>query len=321
LEFLEDPLLAQALFEADRRFRLFSWGTEADQCFRLVHGKSSLKDNNFSIDLLGDRLLLAWYKESMNETEQKRFTRFAEDIGKPLVVRLPHSQLVLNQQSAVNNLDSVWQVKETPLCFELRSQSGAFVGLSPLQRLQRNWVRQNAIDKSTLVLFAQTCSFAVAAKMGQAKEITSVDSNKNLLNWGRRNFEINGIDLELEKESCKFLCRESMAFLKQAVSKKAKFDLVVCEAPSFLRGEKGVFKIDNDLEALLSLCLEVLAPQGKLLFSTTFEGFFVDDVKKAILKVQKSLKISNLQIYSIQPAFDLELPYEKAQLKSFLIEV
>ena len=88
--------------------------------------------------------------------------------------------------------------------------------------------------------------------------------------------------------SYKFFCRESLVYLKQCLVKETRFDLIVCEAPSFLRGEKGVFKIENDLETLLKSCLQSLNPEGKLLFSTTSEKLFIEDIRKTVSKIQKT---------------------------------
>ena len=108
-------------------------------------------------------------------------------------------------------------------------------------------------------------------------------------------------------------------YLDQCLGKNTKFDLIICDPPSFSRGDKGIFKIETALETLLENCLKSLSPKGDLLFSTNFENFYIPDIKDAILKVQKKLKIQNLEINCIQSAFDFELPGKKSILKSFLI--
>jgi 23S rRNA G2069 N7-methylase RlmK/C1962 C5-methylase RlmI len=146
--------------------------------------------------------------------------------------------------------------------------------------------------------------------------VVSVEANRKPLNWGQRNFELNSLDLK----SYQFLCRDGLVFLRQALSKGTQFDLVICDAPSFLRGEKGIFRIEKDLEGLLEGCLKLLKPQGELLFSTAHEGLLVDDLRRRIEAVQKTLQI-DLQIQCIQAALDFELPDERPSLKSFLIQI
>jgi 23S rRNA G2069 N7-methylase RlmK/C1962 C5-methylase RlmI len=308
MSFLEDQTLSKILFEADRRFRLYSFSVPKDQCFRLVHGKSTASETGFSVDQFGEHLVLNWPKEFLHDQDAKRFTSFSKWLNKPLMVRMQKAKKFDAEQS--------WIAKEKNTNYELKNEVGHTVGLVLNQRLHRHWVQKNSKEKAVLSLFAQTCGYALAAALGGAREVTAIDSSKKDLLWGKRNFQQN----QLDPEKFKFLCRDSAPFLKQALSKNVKYDLIICDAPAFLRGEKTVFKIESDLEVLLTSALQCLAPGGLLLFATTFEGFFVADLKSAFLRAQKSLKISRLEIDCIQPAFDFELPYEKPLLKSFLIQ-
>ena len=120
-------------------------------------------------------------------------------------------------------------------------------------------------------------------------------------------------------EQIKFLCRDSLTYLEQCVQKKICFDLIICDVPSFYRREKGLFKIEKDLESLLELCLKSLNQNGQLLFSTQYEEFYINDLKEAFVKTQKKLKIKDLEINCILPSMDFERPQEKTNLKSFLI--
>ncbi len=323
LNLLENTILAKALFETDRRQRLFS-GTTSDQCYRLVHNKNDFKDLGFTIDQFGENLILSSYTEDWTEADQQTFTYYANYVKKPIFVRLMYnrgkdavhkSQFHILPSTVSKTLETVWIAHENQTKYEMRSDSGQSFGLFLDQRLQRNWVKQNTNKKSVLNLFSYTCGFSVAAALGEAREVTSVDTSKNVLNWGRRNFEINQIDTEKHK----FLCRDSITFLEQSLTKNIKYDLIICDPPSFSRGEKGVFKIETSLETLLRNCLACLSEKGDLLFSTNFENFVVDDIRKAILKVQAELKIKNLEINCVHSALDFELAGKRSILKSFLI--
>ena len=306
---LKNPTLASALFECDRRLRLFA-GAAFDQCYRLVH-----KEFGYTIDQFGKNLVLSSYDETWSDADQKTFSEFAALIKKPVVLRMMHnrgkdplnkSQLVLGDLPVETN----WLAKENEIIFEIRSDSGQSFGLFLDQRLQRNWVLQNSENRDVLNLFSYTCGFSVAAALGRAKLVTSVDTSKNVLAWGKRNFTHNGI----LPESHRFLLRDSLDYLDQCAKKQIRFDLVICDPPSFSRGEKSVFKIENELENLLRKCIAILNPGGDLLFSTNFENFFIEDIRKSILKVN-----AEVQIYNILPALDFELPGKSPLLKSFLI--
>lgn len=320
LQLLTDTLLAKALFETDRRKRLFSAGVADTQCFRLMHGKE--ESSGFTIDQFGQYLTLSSFNEHWTDANLKTFSAFAETVKKSIYVRLMHnrgkdplnkSQLFIGAGAP----EKVWVASESNINYEMRADSGQSFGLFLDQRLQRNWVLNNSKGREVLNLFSYTCGFSVAAALGGAVQVTSVDTNKNVLNWGRKNFEIN----KLEPTKYKFLLRDSLDFLESCLKKQLKFDLIICDPPSFSRGEKGVFKIETSLETLLRNCLNCLSENGDLLFSTNFENIYIDDIRKIILKLKNELGLKKLEVFNIHPALDFELAGQKPVLKSFLIKM
>ncbi|MFN8945547.1 MAG: class I SAM-dependent methyltransferase, partial [Pseudobdellovibrionaceae bacterium] len=234
LTLLKDLSLTQILFEADRRQRLF--GETKQSCFRWVHTR------DFSIDQYGEKLILNWNKNEWTSSLEKRFLKFSQLVGRSMVFKTPEAPVP----------ESTWVVQENGYKVECRvSMSpsvGLGVGLLLNQRLQRGWVYKNSNGKSVLNLFAQNCGYGLAAASGHADSVICVDSNGKSLNWGKRNFELNALD----PSKSKFLCRDSLVFLKQASKQTAQFDLIICDAPSFYRGEKGIFKIEKDLPELIN---------------------------------------------------------------------
>jgi 23S rRNA (cytosine1962-C5)-methyltransferase len=294
LSLLEHVVSAQLYFEADRRERLFAKAGR-EQCYRLGH-----KDSVFSLDQFGETLVLTPHKERWTDTDMKVAETFAKSKGKKLIVQ------------KFSNDTTNWIAVEGDARYELNCDS---LGLPLSLRLQRNWILNHTKGKSVLNLFSSACSFGVAAAKGQASQVTSVDLNKKALERGRKNFELN----QLSGESFKFLLRDSLTFLEQTKVKKMNYDLIVCETPSFFRREKGIFKVESDLEALIQSCLECLGREGELLLSVNSPTIYIDDIRKLILKIQQSLRFPKLEIACILPALDFELPGEKTQLKSFLI--
>lgn len=295
LSLLDDLLTAQVFFEVDRRERLFS-KANSNQSYRLGH-----KDSYFTLEQFGESVVLTWLKDNLPEFELKKFSKLAKAKGKHLVIhKAPKAESVS------------WLAHEGEVCFEIRNDSA---GLLLNQRLQRNWVLNHCEKKSVLNLFSSTCTYGVVAALGKASQVTSVDTNKNALNWGRKNFELN----QLNPASFNFLCRDSLTFLDQCLNKKSAFDLIICDVPAFIRHEKSIFKIESGLEPLLENCLKCLTDRAELLFLTSYDGLYIDDIRRAIFKVQKKLNLENLEINSLLPSLDFELPNEKPQLKSFLI--
>lgn len=322
LALLQDRILAKALFETDRRQRLFANNKNQDQCLRLVHNKDDA-DFSFTMDQFGPYLALSCYNEVWTEANRKTFSRFSEILQKTIYVRLMHNRgkdplnksQFLIQAALSGAAATVWVAKEQDIKYEFRSDSGQSFGLFLDQRLQRNWVLKNSKDRDVLNLFSYTCGFSVASALGGAKQVTSIDTNKNVLNWGRKNFEINGLD----PANYKFLLRDSLDFLESSLKKNLKYDLIICDPPSFSRSEKGVFKIETSLELLIRNCLGCLTDKGDLLFSTNFENIYIDDIRRIILKLKNEPGLKSLEVFNIHPALDFELAGQKPILKSFLI--
>jgi 23S rRNA (cytosine1962-C5)-methyltransferase len=300
LSLLSDLTLTKALFNFDRRRRLFGQLSDYELCLRLVHNLNNSIDPGYTIDKFGKLLIINLIKENWNESYQSSFKKLSKIINQSLLIQ---NQNTLEQQSCI--------VKEGIMQFEVRFDSGPNVGLPLNQRLHRNWVLNNVKQKSVLNLFSNTGYYGVAAALGGANDLTLIDLNKNNLSWSKKNFELNSLDLQ----KCKFLCRDSLLYLEQAIKKKLKFNTIICDSPSFYRREKGIFKIEKDLEKLLSMCFECLEKQGELLFLTNYDNFYIDDLRKLFHKVK-----SNIEIKCILPSLDFELPNEKTNLKSFLIK-
>ena len=309
LSLLDDMALARAYFEIDRRLRLYS-SAQPDQCFRLIHSQNSATDLGYHLDQFGKILILHWHRENWSTTDEKRFTLLAEALHKPLLVRFSDKNYL---SFPAEKIPEKWIVKESDRSYEIHSSS--YVGLFTNQRLQREWVAKNSHSKSVLNLFSQTGTYSVAAARSGALQVTSVETNKAALTWSRTNFKLNSEPLDKSL----FLLRDSLTFLDQCLNKNLKYDLIICDAPSFMRCEKGFFKIEQSLEELLTKCISSLNPEGEFLFSTSFEDFYIDTILKIILKVQSQLKLARLEVNCLLASLDYELPDQKTNLKSFLI--
>jgi 23S rRNA (cytosine1962-C5)-methyltransferase len=328
LALLEDRNLAGALHDLDRRQRLFARAFEGgglvNETLRLMrHGEPGRRE--MSLDLSRSGLALAWYKETWTPPDESLYRTLAASLQKPIRVRLMNPKL---RDGAGRAPEMRW---ESPSQAPSRAQeeegapvadattapimAAPAIGVFPEHRLLHGWVRENTSAKSVLVLFSSSSLFGLAAIEGGAAEVTSVDSSKSALALERKTFEANG----LTSAPVKFLNRDALTFLDQCHSKSRKFDLVICEAPAFARGDKHHFKIEDDLESLLMKAIDVLTPKGSLLFSTQAPALFADDVRVALLKARSALGLKDFSVTSFRSPLDCELPGEAPVLKSFLV--
>jgi 23S rRNA (cytosine1962-C5)-methyltransferase len=112
--------------------------------------------------------------------------------------------------------------------------------------------------------FAYTCGFSVCAALGGART-TSLDLSRKYLEWGRRNFELNGLDPAAHD----FIHGDALDWLRRLAKKGRRFDTVVLDPPTFSQSkEGGVFRAEKDYGRLAGQALGVLKPGGVLLAST-----------------------------------------------------
>jgi 23S rRNA (guanine2445-N2)-methyltransferase / 23S rRNA (guanine2069-N7)-methyltransferase len=149
--------------------------------------------------------------------------------------------------------------------------TGLFLDHRPLRmRIQRE-----AAGKRFLNLFAYTGAATVHAIRGGATSTTSVDLSNTYLNWALRNLELNTRDLSrhrLIRADCK-------AWLADAIHRSERYDLILLDPPSFSNSKstEDVLDIQKDHAALIRACVDLLAPNGRLYFSTNLRSFKLDE--------------------------------------------
>jgi 23S rRNA (cytosine1962-C5)-methyltransferase len=156
---------------------------------------------------------------------------------------------------------------ERHLKFAIDFNAGYSVGLFIDQRENRRYIRQVSPAR-LLNCFAYTCSFSVAAASVGAQTV-NVDLSKKSLARGRENFGLNGLPTQNQK----FIADDVMTVLPRLARKGEKFDMIILDPPTFSRSHRGkTFNVENDFEELLSLAMEVIARDGRILLSTNCLG-------------------------------------------------
>jgi 23S rRNA (cytosine1962-C5)-methyltransferase len=170
-------------------------------------------------------------------------------------------------------------IPENGIRFELSFEQGYSVGLFLDQRDNRRrlltghvgggfqlYPTKETPDAVPAVLntFAYTCGFSVcAAKAGALT--TSLDLSKGYLEWGKRNFALNGLD-PAEHE---FIYGDVFDWLKRLKRKKRLFDVVLLDPPTFSQSKhSGAFRAERDYGKLVAMALPLLRPGGVLFAST-----------------------------------------------------
>lgn len=163
-------------------------------------------------------------------------------------------------------------VRESGFRFCIRPYDGYSVGLFLDQRANRRFVTEALVPgQAALNLFGYTGSFSVYAATKGAR-VDTIDLSRRYLQWARENFEANG----LPKDMHRFFADNAVTFLKRAVKRPKRYDLIVLDPPSFSRSREGTFRVRADLPALARTAAELLAPGGLLFVSSNYEGWPID---------------------------------------------
>jgi len=171
-------------------------------------------------------------------------------------------------------------VRENGVKFELSFAEGYSVGLFLDQRdnrrrflmshvaaglpLPASLVTPHSSPPEILNTFAYTCGFSVCAALAGAR-VTSLDLSRKYLDWGRRNFVLNGLDPAAHD----FIYGDAFDWLRRLAKRGRRFDAVILDPPTFSQSKtRGRFQAERDYARLAGDALAVLKPGGLLLAST-----------------------------------------------------
>ncbi len=135
-------------------------------------------------------------------------------------------------------------------------KTGAFLD----QRESRRRVRGLAAGRRALNLFSYAGGFSLAARLGGASHVTSVDRAAGGHASAQRSYRLNGLDPGADA----FVTADAFAFLEAAAARGERFGLVVCDPPSFAPNERSKARALGAYRALHAACARVLAPGGVL---------------------------------------------------------
>jgi len=282
---------------------------EVTDAFRLIHGASDAWPGWY-VERLGE-YLLSQAEQALSAEQLAELGRLVERFAargayhKILSRQVRRSttaeaspQLVLGEAAPER-----FAIRENGIQFELGFNEGYSVGLFLDQRDNRRRlvsghiaadfpVRANAgpVAWEVLNVFAYTCGFSVCAARAGAKT-TSLDLSKKYLEWGRRNFSLNGLDPAAHD----FIYGDAFDWLRRLGKKGRAFDVVVLDPPTFSQSkEHGTFRADKDYGKLVAAALPVLKPGGVLLASTNAADWapeeFLADVGAAVRGAGRKLQ-------------------------------
>ncbi len=300
------------------RSRTTSIPMEETNAFRLVHGASDGWEGAY-VEQLGS-CLLAQTSEPLRKDQIAMLESWSATAGFPgggiyhkLLLRRVRG--IAPQQVSPERVSGAvaserFVIRENGLQFELSFQEGYSIGLFLDQRdNRRRWKCGHVAagfdlkvpgfeSRELLNTFSYTCGFSVAAAAGGWRT-TSLDLSKKYLEWGRRNFTLNGIDLVGQD----FVYGDTLDWLRRWAKKGRKFQGIVLDPPTFSESkEHGRFQAERDYGKLVQAAVGVLSPGGVLLASTNAAKL---DPETFIAEVQAGVRAAGKKVgqthYAPQP--------------------
>jgi len=315
----ESPSLCSFLGAMDLRDQLIQRKYLSTDSYRLVHSEFPA----FRIDRLGDQF---WVYDYISHSDKNTETSISkETLLQALFQHYPNTPTWVRemqnrgQQPNQSLLQSIhqpeprWIIIENQIHYEMRADQGMSPGLFLDQRENRHWIRSHSQNRKVLNLFSYTCGFSLNAALGGASEVVSVDVSQAFLNWGKKNFELNA----LVPANYEFWAADSIEFLRRTLKIKRRFDLIICDPPSFGRSNKGVFNIEKDLSQMIALAFQLLNPSGLIFISTNYERW---DPSQFKTKAIANLLSNSFQIVSSPPVAIDFLDTTHPLLKNLIIE-
>ncbi len=196
-------------------------------------------------------------------------------------------------------------VREHGMRFLVDIVHGQKSGLFLDQRENRRLIRRYAAGLSVWNGFAYTGGFSVAAGLGGARRVVTVDSAAPAVAAARRNFALN----QLDPSAHEFYADDVFVHLQRVAQRGVVYDLVIVDPPSFAPTHRALPTALAAYRELHRLALAAVAPGGLLAAASCSshvpEAEFLATLLDAAQQTRRRLRI--LEIHG-QPADHPTLP-------------
>ena len=166
---------------------------------------------------------------------------------------------IIQKSNEQNSKEESIIVNESGLSFEIRLNKNNNTGLFMDATNLRSWLREHSQNKKVLNLFSYTCSLGVSALKGNALEVFNVDMSTSSLNWGKKNYQLNKIEIDN-----RYFIKANIVKNLKRLAKGSPFDLIIADPPT---RQKKNFSYQNDYKKLIAQVSKWLSPEGQVIFT------------------------------------------------------
>ncbi|PRP94041.1 Ribosomal RNA large subunit methyltransferase K/L [Enhygromyxa salina] len=286
---------------------------EGVSCYRIY--AADIPEYNFAVDLYADAergLTHAHVQEyappaTVDEAAARHrrgeaLAVIREDLGLPrerVHLKRRERQKGRKQYQKLDDSGREFVVAEGPARLWVNLDDYLDTGLFLDHRPVRARLREAAAGKQVLNLFCYTATASVHAALGRATATTSVDLSRTYLEWGARNFALNGFacvgpeDKEggsggrRGRPAHELVRADVLEWVREQGARR--WDLILCDPPSFSNSKRmsGTLDVQRDHVEIIRRCVRLLRPRGQLWFSTNLRKFELDEGGLTGLRVEE----------------------------------
>lgn len=318
-EFWEQELVHSRFESAIKTVRQSFFETEETTAFRLFNGEGD-GIGGVTVDWYDGFIQINWYSRGIHSYrdwimaalidllpeikgvyETKRFKVSADELA------IEHTQGETAPQPLV--------ILENDIKYAVYLGEDWMTGIFFDQREVRQYIQTQSQDLTVLNLFSYTGAFSVAAAVGGAAKTVSVDVANRSNARTKEQFELNGLVPEQPDHEVRVM--DVFDYIAYAKRHQLKFDLIVCDPPSFARTKKYVFKADLDYAKLTRDLFEITAPGGLCIVSTNHSGYKREDFQEDMSRVGREFnnEFHMIQSFGLPEDFPTSPDVESQYLK------
>jgi 23S rRNA (cytosine1962-C5)-methyltransferase len=226
--------------------------------YRLIFGEADQLPG-IVVDMYGPYAVLLTYSKSLGVLSQKVAEAVLEVTGcRGVARRVKQDEKVQLLPLAGEPVAESVTVEEYGMRLVARLSRGQKTGLFFDHRENRAYVRARSEGARVLNLYSYTGGFSVAAALGGARAVTSVDIAAPAIEDARLNFEENQLG-DFPHEG---VAEDVIVYLERAAKARRRFNLIVCDPPSFARNKTQVRGAEKAYRKVMSAALELVEPGG-----------------------------------------------------------
>lgn len=201
--------------------------------------------------------------------------------------------------NVLKKMPEEWTVSYRDLKFLVKPMGFKHTGLFPEQAV--NWDKMRALiegagrEISVLNLFAYTGGATVACAAAGAS-VCHVDAARNMVERAGENMRLSG----LEDRPVRYIVDDCKKFVRREIRRGRKYDAVVMDPPSYGRGPNGeMWKLENELFPLVTLCAEVLSDQPLFFLINSYTTGLQPQVLRNILALALKGRGGRAEAYEV----------------------